>query len=99
MEDIISMIVANGLWAALFCFLLAYELKDSRRRERRYVETIDVLGERLGELKSVKCDTEKIADGVEKLIECVGCESSTDDIEPKSTVCTVKGGVSCIQSA
>lgn len=60
MEEIVSMIVANGLWAALFCVLLGYELRDSRKREARYTLTITSLSERLSEVGDVKSDTEII---------------------------------------
>ncbi len=59
-EQLVSMIVANGLWAALFCILLAFELKDSRRRESRYTATINSLSERLGAVNAVKTETAEI---------------------------------------
>ena len=60
MEQIISLIVANGVFAVLFCGLLVYELRDSRARERRYNATIRALTERLEVVKSVKSDTTDI---------------------------------------
>ena len=47
-EEMISTAVANGLWAVLFCVLLVYELRDSRKRESRYTLTISSLSDRLG---------------------------------------------------
>ena len=44
MDEIISMALGNGIWAALFCFLFLYMLKDSRTRESRYTATIETLG-------------------------------------------------------
>ena len=35
MDEIISTVVANGIWAVLFCGLLVFELRDSRGREGR----------------------------------------------------------------
>lgn len=61
-EEIISLAVGNGLWAVLFCVLLCYELKDSRRREGKYADTIKTLGDRLDVVNAVKEDTEKIID-------------------------------------
>ena len=65
MEQIISLIVANGLFAVLFCGLLAYELRDSRARERKYTATIRALSERLGVVESVKADAVEIKTDVE----------------------------------
>lgn len=52
-EEIISTAVANGLWAVLFCVLLVYELRDSRKREGRYTLTISTLSDRLGAVNAV----------------------------------------------
>lgn len=60
MDQLVSMIVANGLWSALFCILLAIEIKDSRRRESRYTATINSLSDRLGAVNAVKVDTAEI---------------------------------------
>lgn len=60
MEQLISMVVANGLWAALFCILLAFEIRDSRRRESKYTATISSLSARLDIVNAVKSDTEEI---------------------------------------
>ena len=94
MEELVSMIVANGLWATLFCILLAYELKDSRRRESRYTETINMLSEKLGVIKSVKADTVEIKSDVEAV------RSDTEEI--KVAVSRKKssknGGAPCVQT-
>ena len=60
MDQLVSMIVANGLWAALFCILLAFEIRDSRRREKRYTATINSLSDRLGTVNAVKADTTEL---------------------------------------
>ena len=60
MDEIVSTVVANGVWAVLFCLLLVYELKDSRSRENRYMRTIGELTDRLNALTAVKSDTEEI---------------------------------------
>lgn len=59
-NEILSAALTNGLWAALFCGLLVYELTDSRKREGRYTRTIGELSDRLGMVKSVKADTETL---------------------------------------
>ncbi len=80
-EEITSMVVANGLWAVLFCGLLVYELRDSRKRESRYTLTIGKLTDRLGTLAEVKSDTGDIKTDIKRI--------STDVAEVKA-VCTVK---------
>lgn len=59
-EEIMRLAVGNGLWAVLFCALLFYELKDSRKRESKYVDTISSLGEKLDTVNDIKSDTEEI---------------------------------------
>lgn len=95
MEELVSMIVANGLWATLFCILLAYELKDSRRRESRYTQTIDMLGERLRVVTSVKADTTEIKSDVETV------RSDTEEIKTELSRKKPKkaGGTPCVQNA
>lgn len=90
MEELISMIVANGLWAALFCILLFYELRDSRRRESRYTQTIAELSKRLGTIDAVKTDTEDLKDDTEKI---------KSDTEAIRSACgrRHKGGEACVR--
>lgn len=60
MEEIISLVVANGIFAVLFCGLLVYELRDSRSREDNYEKIISALGDRLKAVDGVKADTAEI---------------------------------------
>ena len=59
-NDIVSVVVANGLWAVLFTGLLIYELRDSRRREQRFDDTIRSLSDRLGAVNAVLSDTKRL---------------------------------------
>lgn len=59
-ESVIETVVANGAWAVLFCLLLIFELKDSRKREEKYQETIASLGDSLSAVKEVAKDVEEI---------------------------------------
>ena len=52
-EEILKAAAGSGLWALLFCFLLMYQLRDSRTRESKYRETIETLTDRLGALDRV----------------------------------------------
>lgn len=59
-ESVTETVVANGAWAVLFCLLLIFELKDSRRREQKYQETIADLGDSLTCVREVAKDVEEI---------------------------------------
>lgn len=85
MEEIISLIVANGLWAVLFCGLLVYQLRDSRSRESKYTQTIRALSERLNIVTSVKADTTDIKADTEAVKSDVKVIRSDADVI-KSTV-------------
>ena len=74
MDEIVSTVVASGVWAVLFCLLLVYELRDSRRRESRYTETISALTDRLNAVASVKSDTEEIKSEAQEI------RSNTEEI-------------------
>ncbi len=75
MDEIVSTIVANGLWAVLFCGLLVYELRDSRRRESRYTQIIGALTDRLETVNSVKADTAELLMAAETV------KADTDEIK------------------
>lgn len=50
MNEIMTFALENGLWAALFCFLFFYMLKDSRNREKKYTSTITSLSNQISAL-------------------------------------------------
>jgi len=52
-EEIMQLAISNGLWAVLFVFLFLYQIKDSSRREKKYISTIDILSNHLGLIKKV----------------------------------------------
>ena len=83
MDEIVSTIVANGVWAVLFCLLLVYELRDSRSRESRYTRTIGELTARLNALNAVKSDTEEIKSDAKDI------KSNTEEIK---TALAPRGG-------
>lgn len=68
MEEIISLVVANGLWAVLFCGLLVYELRDSRTREKNYNNTIRALADRLKAVADVKAETSDIKTDTQNIL-------------------------------
>lgn len=58
MDEIVSLVVANGIFAVLFCGLLVYELRDSRSREDNYEKIISALNDRLGVVEDIKAVAE-----------------------------------------
>lgn len=59
-EEVFSIALTNGIFACLFVALLVYELKDSRAREKKYQNTIDVLAIRLSSVEQIKQDVDDI---------------------------------------
>lgn len=63
-QEIISVIISNGIFAILFVYLFYYQLKDSKRREEKYQKTIEQLSEHLGVIEQIKEDVEYLKDVV-----------------------------------
>ncbi len=61
-NDIVSIIISNGVFAILFVFLFCYQLKDSAKREVKYQETIEQLANDLQILKDVREELTEIMD-------------------------------------
>ena len=55
-NDILSIVVSNGIFAILFVWLFWYQLKDSSKRENKYQDTICQLTSHLKILEDVKQD-------------------------------------------
>ena len=55
-NDILSIVVSNGIFAILFVWLFCYQLRDSSKRECKYQETIGQLTSHLKVLDDVKQD-------------------------------------------
>ena len=94
MDEIISLVVANGIFAVLFCGLLVYELKDSRAREAGYVQTIRSLSDKLGILSAVKTDTDEIKSAVDEIKTDTKTLCSTA-AKRAATKESKRGGVEC----
>ncbi len=73
-NEIISIVVSNGIFATLFVFLFFYQLKDSSKRENKYLKTIETLTDSLQTLDDVKQDISdikeqlKMEDEIEELL-------------------------------
>ena len=59
-NDVVSIIVSNGVFAILFVWLFCYQLKDSSKREEKYQQTIEQLTTHLQILEDVKDDLSEI---------------------------------------
>ena len=59
-EDIIKMAAETGIWAVLFVWLFFRQQKDSKTREEKCQQMVDVLSERLGLIAEIKTDVEVI---------------------------------------
>lgn len=95
MDEIVSLVVANGIFAVLFCGLLVFELRDSRAREGKYVSIIRALNERLKTVDDILEDAEQIKQGVESVM------SDTEQIK-RAVVKSAKkptGGGECAKLA
>lgn len=56
MESIWEVVISNGIFACLFVWLLFYQIKDSSRREKKYIEIISQLAKDLDVVEDVKED-------------------------------------------
>ena len=65
-NDIFNIAISNGIFAALFVALLIYELKDSRKRESKYQNTIDNLSNKLNTVDEIKQDVTEIKECLKK---------------------------------
>lgn len=82
-ESVIDTVVANGAWAVLFCLLLIFELRDSRKREEKYQETIFTLGEDLGVVREVADDVKEIKRDLRRVSDsCGNEEEETEETSP-----------------
>ena len=53
-NEVISIVVSNGVFATIFVFLFLYQLKDSAKREKAYQKTITDLTQHLKTIEEVK---------------------------------------------
>lgn len=58
-QDILNIVISNGIFAILFVLLLAYLLKDGSKREKKYSDTIENLGTNLNKALDVKQEVEE----------------------------------------
>ena len=63
-QEIVSVIISNGIFAVLFVLLFFYQLKDSKKREEKYQKTIEDLTEHLGIIDEIKEDVEYLKENI-----------------------------------
>lgn len=61
-NELIKIVISNGVFATLFVFLFLYQLKDSARREKEYSQTIDALIKHLEVIDEVKEEVSDLKD-------------------------------------
>ena len=59
-QDIMSVVISNGIFAILFVLLFFYQLKDSKQREMKYQKTIADLTKHIGIIEGIKEDVEEL---------------------------------------
>lgn len=64
MEELLQIVISNGVFACLFVWLLFYQLKDSSNREKRYIDIIDKLSVQFENIEDVKEDVKEIKDNL-----------------------------------
>lgn len=63
-DEIMKLAISNGLWAVLFVFLFFFQIKDSKKREKNYIEIIQELSKEVGIIKKVDNDLKTISNNV-----------------------------------
>lgn len=62
-QDILNIIISNGIFAVLFVSLLFIQIKDSKRREEKYQDAIKKLSHHLDIVEDIKediCEIKKV---------------------------------------
>lgn len=65
-DSIIGIAINYGLMSALFVGLMVYVLKDGRKREKKYQDTIDDLADCLKVVDEIRKDVADIKGSVDK---------------------------------
>lgn len=59
-QDIINIIISNGIFAILFVSLLFIQIKDSKKREEKYQEVIKKLSHHLDVVEDISEDVKEM---------------------------------------
>ena len=61
-NELVKIVISNGVFATLFVFLFFYQLKDSTRMEKEYRTTIDNLMKHLKIIDEVRAEVSDLKD-------------------------------------
>ena len=78
-EEVMRIAVSNGIFAALFCSLLIYELKITGRRENKYQSVIEGLTRSLSALKQVQSDVKDVESVLRDIASHVGLKEENHE--------------------
>ena len=59
-QDILNIIISNGIFAILFVSLLFIQIKDSKKREEKYQEAIKKLSHHLDVVEDISEDVKEM---------------------------------------
>ena len=65
-NDVFNVAISNGIFAVMFVALLVYVLKDTKKREGKYQNIIDVLSSKLNTVDEIKQDVSEIKQSLVK---------------------------------
>lgn len=65
-NDVFNVAISNGIFAVMFVALLVYVLKDTKKRESKYQNIIDVLSSKLNTVDEIKQDVSEIKQSLVK---------------------------------
>ena len=89
-EDILNIVISNGIFATLFVGLLLYLLKDSSKREDKYTNTINSLNENLNNALDIGEKVDEVKTGVLDIKEELG--ENSQEIGKVSSIAKDIGG-------
>ena len=89
-EDILNIVISNGIFATLFVGLLLYLLKDSSKRENKYTDTINSLNENLNTALDIGEKVDEVKTGVLDIKEELG--ENSQEIGKVSSIAKDIGG-------
>ena len=102
-QEILNIVISNGIFATLFVLLLLYLLKDSAKREDKYTNTISALNRHLNIVENIEndiADVKVVADEINDNVKNVkhNVENVKRNIEGfKNNLAKVEGNVESVK--
>ncbi len=85
-EEFIGQVLANGVWATMFVFLLIYVLRDSKVREQAYMGTVQALTDRLKVVEDLAAVISAIASNTDNILYEMQSRNSKWKVAKKSVM-------------